>query len=174
LLFFLYSSESGPRCSSPVDTESSGSEGHTKQSQDKFFSAASPCVWNVCVARKAPVVGSDSSSSGGSDSEEEEKTNIVTETISTGAGHETIRLTMDTKNEKATFSSNPDGLVIDQLTIADVRCTKENHPCSSSQEDASQEQCSVAACIKNTQGSCREKSHEDVALNSETTLNGPA
>ncbi|XP_077329702.1 serine/threonine-protein phosphatase 6 regulatory subunit 2 isoform X2 [Lithobates pipiens] len=114
-------SESGPRCSSPVDTESSGSEGHTKQSQEKFFSAASPCVWNVCVARKAPVVGSDSSSSGGSDSEEEEKSNIVTETISTGAGHETIRLTMDTKNEKATFSS-----------------------------------------------------HEDVALNSETALNGPA
>ncbi|KAM5173083.1 serine/threonine-protein phosphatase 6 regulatory subunit 2 isoform 1-T2 [Mantella aurantiaca] len=169
-------SESGPRCSSPVDTESSGSEGHTKQSQEKFFSAASPCVWNVCVARKAPVVGSDSSSSGGSDSEEEEKTNIVTETISTGAGHETIRLTMDTKNEKATFSSNPDDLVIDQLTIADVKCAKENHPCSSSSsaEDASQEQCSVTACIKNTQGSCREKSHGDVALNSETTLNGPA
>ncbi|KAG9489759.1 hypothetical protein GDO78_005611 [Eleutherodactylus coqui] len=97
-------SESGPRCSSPVDTESSASEGHTKQSQDKFFSATSPCVWNVCVARKAPVIGSDSSSSGGSDSEEEDKNNIITETISTGAGHETIRLTMDTKNEKATFS----------------------------------------------------------------------
>ncbi|XP_072258067.1 serine/threonine-protein phosphatase 6 regulatory subunit 2 isoform X2 [Pyxicephalus adspersus] len=167
-------SESGPRCSSPVDTESSSSEGHTKQSQEKFFSAASPCVWNVCVARKAPVVGSDSSSSGGSDSEEEEKTNIVTETISTGAGHETIRLTMDTKNEKATFSSNADGLVIDQLTISDVKCAKENHPCSSNTEDASQEQCSGAACIKNTKGSCREKSHGDVAVNSETTLNGPA
>lgn len=74
-----------------------------------FFSAStvsttSPCVWNVCVARKAPVIGSDSGSSGGSDSEEEDKNNIITETISTGAGHETIRLTMDTKNEKATFS----------------------------------------------------------------------
>ncbi|XP_075064596.1 serine/threonine-protein phosphatase 6 regulatory subunit 2 isoform X1 [Mixophyes fleayi] len=173
-------SESGPRCSSPVDTESSGSEGHTKQSQDKFFSATSPCVWNACVARKAPVIGSDSSSSGGSDSEEEEKTNIITETISTGAGHETIRLTMDTKNEKATFSriftpaGNPDDLVIDKLNIADDKCTKGNHPCNIGSEDASQEQSSVATCITSTQGSCKDKSHGDIALNPETTLNGPA
>uniref|UniRef100_A0A7M4EBS4 Protein phosphatase 6 regulatory subunit 2 n=1 Tax=Crocodylus porosus TaxID=8502 RepID=A0A7M4EBS4_CROPO len=95
-------SESGPRCSSPVDTESSDSEGNPKQSQDKTFSTTSPCVWNVCVTRKAPLVASDSSSSGGSDSEEDEdKTDIVTETISTGSGQETIKLTMDAKNEKA-------------------------------------------------------------------------
>ncbi|KAM9310904.1 serine/threonine-protein phosphatase 6 regulatory subunit 2 [Gastrophryne carolinensis] len=172
-------SESGPRCSSPVDTESSGSVAHTKQSQEKFFSAASPCVWNVCVARKAPVIGSDSSSSGGSDSEEEEKMNIVTETISTGAGHETIRLTMDTKDGKATFSrtfipaGNPEGLAIDQLSIADNRCTNEHHPCNSSNSSASQEQGSVADCTTDSQGSCREKSHS-AALNSETSLNGPA
>uniref|UniRef100_A0A8D0L4J4 Protein phosphatase 6 regulatory subunit 2 n=1 Tax=Sphenodon punctatus TaxID=8508 RepID=A0A8D0L4J4_SPHPU len=98
-------SESGPRCSSPVDTESSNSQGNPKQSQDKNFSASSPCVWNVCVARKAPLVASDSSSSGGSDSEEEEeKTDIITETISTGSGQETIKLTMDAKNEKAVFT----------------------------------------------------------------------
>uniref|UniRef100_A0A8C8RLW0 Protein phosphatase 6 regulatory subunit 2 n=1 Tax=Pelusios castaneus TaxID=367368 RepID=A0A8C8RLW0_9SAUR len=98
-------SESGPRCSSPVDTDSSDSEANPKQSQDKNFSAASPCVWNVCVPRKAPLVASDSSSSGGSDSEEEEdKADIVTETISTGSGQETIKLTMDAKNEKAVFT----------------------------------------------------------------------
>lgn len=68
-------------------------------------SAASPCVWNVCVTRKAPLVASDSSSSGGSDSDEEEdKADIVTETISTGSGQETIKLTMDAKNEKAVFT----------------------------------------------------------------------
>lgn len=68
-------------------------------------SAASPCVWNVCVTRKAPLVASDSSSSGGSDSEEEEdKAETVTETISTGSGQETIKLTMDAKNEKAVFT----------------------------------------------------------------------
>ncbi|XP_044135859.1 serine/threonine-protein phosphatase 6 regulatory subunit 2 isoform X2 [Bufo gargarizans] len=172
-------SESGPRCSSPVDTESSASEGHSKQSQDKFFGATSPCVWNVCVARKAPVIGSDSSSSGGSDSEEEDKNNIITETISTGAGHETIRLTMDTKNEKATFSriftpaGNPEALVIDQLTIADTKCANEKHPCNSSAGDESQEQKVISTCT-NPQGPCKEKSQEDLAPNPEATLNGPA
>ncbi|XP_030071636.1 LOW QUALITY PROTEIN: serine/threonine-protein phosphatase 6 regulatory subunit 2 [Microcaecilia unicolor] len=89
--------------------------------------ATSPCVWNVCVARKAPLVASDSSSSGGSDSEEEgEKTDIVTETISTGAGQETIKLTMDAKNEKAVFTSDVDCLVIDKLTITDTTAAKES------------------------------------------------
>ncbi|XP_054843910.1 serine/threonine-protein phosphatase 6 regulatory subunit 2 isoform X2 [Eublepharis macularius] len=99
-------SEAGPRCSSPVDTESSDSEGNPKQSQDKNFSAASPCVWNICVARKAPLVASDSSSFGGPDSEEEEEKekDVVTETFSTGSGQEKIQLTMDTKNEKAVYT----------------------------------------------------------------------
>ncbi|XP_018106429.1 protein phosphatase 6 regulatory subunit 2 L homeolog isoform X3 [Xenopus laevis] len=166
-------SESGPRCSSPVDTESSSSDGRTKHSQDKLFSAASPCVWNVCVARKNPVIGSDSSSSGGSDSDEEDKNNIVTETISTGSGHETIRLTMDTKNEKATFSSNPDDLAIDQMSVTDNRPTKASHP-SSNTEDSSQEQSVAAQCDTSTQSTCKEKSHGSLASAPETTVNGPA
>ncbi|KAL7402570.1 hypothetical protein ABVT39_016981 [Epinephelus coioides] len=96
-------SETGPRCSSPVDSELSGS-GNTKPNQN-------PCVWSVCVARKAPLVASDSSSSSSSDSDEEEgKTEsatsetVTTETITTGAGKETIRLTVDAKNERAVFS----------------------------------------------------------------------
>ncbi|NWU70809.1 PP6R2 phosphatase, partial [Pterocles burchelli] len=122
-------SESGPRCSSPADTESSDAGGTPKQSQDKNFSTASPCVWNVCVTRKAPLVASDSSSSGGSDSdEEEEKANIVTETISTGSGQETIKLTMDAKNEKAVFTSDADCMVIDKLTITDMGTTKASRP----------------------------------------------
>ncbi|XP_041441013.1 protein phosphatase 6 regulatory subunit 2 L homeolog isoform X2 [Xenopus laevis] len=172
-------SESGPRCSSPVDTESSSSDGRTKHSQDKLFSAASPCVWNVCVARKNPVIGSDSSSSGGSDSDEEDKNNIVTETISTGSGHETIRLTMDTKNEKATFSriftpaGNPDDLAIDQMSVTDNRPTKASHP-SSNTEDSSQEQSVAAQCDTSTQSTCKEKSHGSLASAPETTVNGPA
>lgn len=74
-------------------------------------SLSAACVWSVCVARKAPLVASDSSSSSSSDSDEEEgKTESVTsetvtkETITTGAGKETIRLTMDAKNERAVFS----------------------------------------------------------------------
>lgn len=95
-------SETGPRCSSPVDSELSGSDS-TKPNQN-------PCVWSVCVARKAPLVASDSSSSSSSDSDEEEgKTDSsTTETITTGAGKETIRLTVDAKNERAVFSSDAD------------------------------------------------------------------
>ncbi|XP_029290508.1 serine/threonine-protein phosphatase 6 regulatory subunit 2 isoform X2 [Cottoperca gobio] len=96
-------SETGPRCSSPVDSELSGS-GNTKPNQN-------PCVWSVCVARKAPLVASDSSSSSNSDSDEEERKAgsatsemVTTETITTGAGKETIRLTVDAKNERAVFS----------------------------------------------------------------------
>ncbi|CAB1323118.1 unnamed protein product [Coregonus sp. 'balchen'] len=66
-------SETGLRCTSPVNSEICGSD-KTKPSQGK-----NPCVWSVCVARKAPLVASDTSSSGGSDSEEEEeKTESVT------------------------------------------------------------------------------------------------
>uniref|UniRef100_A0A665VH99 Protein phosphatase 6, regulatory subunit 2b n=1 Tax=Echeneis naucrates TaxID=173247 RepID=A0A665VH99_ECHNA len=96
-------SETGPRCSSPVDSELSGSD-NTKPNQN-------PCVWSVCVARKAPLVASDSSSSSSSDSDEEEgKTEstssetVTTETLTTGAGKETIRLTVDAKNERAVFT----------------------------------------------------------------------
>ncbi|NXX40537.1 PP6R2 phosphatase, partial [Tricholaema leucomelas] len=125
-------SESGPRCSSPADTESNNSDGNPKQSQDKNSSTASPCVWNVCVTRKAPLVASDSSSSGGSDSEEEEeKADVVTETISTGSGQETIKLTMDAKNEKAVFSSDTACMVIDKLTITDIAAPKAAKPLNS-------------------------------------------
>lgn len=63
------------------------------------------------MARKAPLVASDSSSSNSSDSDDEEAKKdpssgqtVTTETVSTVAGKETIRLTVDTKNERAVFS----------------------------------------------------------------------
>ncbi|XP_042266621.1 serine/threonine-protein phosphatase 6 regulatory subunit 2 isoform X3 [Thunnus albacares] len=111
-------SETGPRCSSPVDSELSGSDS-TKPNQN-------PCVWSVCVARKAPLVASDSSSSSSSESDEEEsKTEssstetVTTETITTGAGKETIRLTVDAKNERAVFTSEADKMPVEGLSIKD-------------------------------------------------------
>ncbi|XP_013858932.1 serine/threonine-protein phosphatase 6 regulatory subunit 2 isoform X2 [Austrofundulus limnaeus] len=111
-------SETGPRCSSPVDSELSGSD-NTKLNPN-------PCVWSACVARKAPLVASDSSSSSGSDSDEEEgKTEstssemVTKETITTGAGKETIRLTVDAKNERAVFTSEADKLPVEGLSIKD-------------------------------------------------------
>ncbi|KAM6937759.1 serine/threonine-protein phosphatase 6 regulatory subunit 2 isoform 1-T1 [Xenentodon cancila] len=95
-------SETGPRCSSPVDSDLSGSDVKPN---------TNPCVWSACVARKAPLVASDTSSSSSSGSDEEEsKTEssssetVTTETITTGAGKETIRLTVDAKNERAVFT----------------------------------------------------------------------
>nr|XP_032625858.1 serine/threonine-protein phosphatase 6 regulatory subunit 2 isoform X3 [Chelonoidis abingdonii] len=158
-------SESGPRCSSPVDTESSDSEGNPKQGQDKNFNAASPCVWNVCVARKAPLVASDSSSSGGSDSEEEEdKADIVTETISTGSGQETIKLTMDAKNEKAVFTrifrpsvrGDADCLVIDKLTITDMGTTKVSKPLKSMPQHSEELQNTAAVGMAATESTTKD------------------
>lgn len=111
-------SETGPRCSSPVDSELSSSDG-TKPNQN-------PCVWSVCVARKAPLVASDSSSSNSSDSDEEEgkkesaaSQTVTMETVTTGAGKETLRLTVDAKNERAFFSSEADKVPLEGLAIKD-------------------------------------------------------
>ncbi|XP_072216724.1 serine/threonine-protein phosphatase 6 regulatory subunit 2 [Excalfactoria chinensis] len=163
-------SESGPRCSSPADTESSGSDGNPKQSQDKNFNTASPCVWNVCVTRKAPLVASDSSSSGGSDSEDEdEKGDVVTETISTGAGQETVKLTMDAKNEKAVFTSDAGCMVIDKLTITDVGTTKASKPLNNAAQHPEEHQNTAPV----TETATKDRKEEALPC-AEATLNGPA
>ncbi|XP_069657534.1 serine/threonine-protein phosphatase 6 regulatory subunit 2 isoform X1 [Haliaeetus albicilla] len=175
-------SESGPRCSSPVDTESNDSDGNPKQSQDKNFSAASPCVWNVCVTRKAPLVASDSSSSGGSDSDEEEdKADIVTETISTGSGQETIKLTMDAKNEKAVFTrvfrpavrGDADCMVIDKLAITDIGTTKTSKPLNNVTQHSEEHQNTAAVVTAVTETATKDRK-EEVLPCAEATLNGPA
>ncbi|XP_051016151.1 serine/threonine-protein phosphatase 6 regulatory subunit 2 isoform X2 [Acomys russatus] len=79
-------SESGPRCSSPVDMDHSHAEGGQSPGPEKAFGPTSPCAWNVCVTRKAPLVASDSSSSGGSDSEDDEKAAGTVEAVCTGHG----------------------------------------------------------------------------------------
>ncbi|XP_049986374.1 serine/threonine-protein phosphatase 6 regulatory subunit 2 isoform X2 [Alexandromys fortis] len=79
-------SESGPRCSSPVDMDHSHAEGGQSPGPEKAFGPTSPCTWNVCVTRKAPLVASDSSSSGGSDSEDDEKAAGAVEAMRTGHG----------------------------------------------------------------------------------------
>ncbi|XP_033888024.3 serine/threonine-protein phosphatase 6 regulatory subunit 2a isoform X2 [Acipenser ruthenus] len=173
-------SESGPRCSSPVDSDSNDSEEHPKQNQDKNFSGSSPCVWNVCVARKAPLVASDSSSSGGSDSEEEEdKTDIVTETIKTGSGHETVKLTMDAKNEKAVFTRifrpsvrcDADSMLIDKLTITDVpqKGCESPHRIDPSEDPLN----SNATDSTTTELIAKDRNREEAVPSSEAAINGP-
>ncbi|KAL1767317.1 serine serine/threonine-protein phosphatase 6 regulatory subunit 2 isoform X1 [Sigmodon hispidus] len=79
-------SESGPRCSSPVDMDHNHAEGGPSPGPEKAFGPTSPCAWNVCVTRKAPLVASDSSSSGGSDSEDDEKAAGAVEAVWTAHG----------------------------------------------------------------------------------------
>ncbi|XP_045411295.1 serine/threonine-protein phosphatase 6 regulatory subunit 2 isoform X2 [Lemur catta] len=97
-------SESGPRCSSPVDTEHSPAEGGRGQDLEKAFGPASPCAWNVCVTRKAPLVVSDSSSSGGSDSEDDEKAAGATETARRSPSQEAPPLPTVARTEEAVVS----------------------------------------------------------------------
>ncbi|XP_017360409.1 serine/threonine-protein phosphatase 6 regulatory subunit 2 isoform X2 [Cebus imitator] len=94
--------ESGPRCSSPVDTECSHAEGSHSQGPEKASSPASPCAWNVCATRKAPLLASDSSSSGGSDSgDEDQKAATAVEAVSRGPGWEAPALPAVTRTEEA-------------------------------------------------------------------------
>uniref|UniRef100_A0A671LA41 Serine/threonine-protein phosphatase 6 regulatory subunit 2-like n=2 Tax=Sinocyclocheilus anshuiensis TaxID=1608454 RepID=A0A671LA41_9TELE len=86
-------SDAGPRCSSPVDSEN----------PNKPIKSSSACVWNVCGARKAPLVASDSSSSESDSEEEENRTNIITESVATANAKDNVKLSVDAKNEKAVF-----------------------------------------------------------------------
>ncbi|XP_077614196.1 serine/threonine-protein phosphatase 6 regulatory subunit 2 isoform X5 [Crocuta crocuta] len=74
-------SESGPRCSSPVDTGHSGAQDGLNQGPERTLGPASPCAWNACVTRKAPPAVSDST-------EDEQKTAGGLEAVSTGPSRE--------------------------------------------------------------------------------------
>ncbi|NWS17669.1 PP6R2 phosphatase, partial [Pachyramphus minor] len=118
-------SESGPRCSSPVDTESGDTDGTPKQGQDKNFSPGSPCVWNVCVTRKAPLVASDSSSSGGSDSDDDDdKAEPGTGPPGTTTAQEGSQLPGEARKDKAVISSDADSVVVEKMAIADMGSPK--------------------------------------------------
>ncbi|KAM9228886.1 serine/threonine-protein phosphatase 6 regulatory subunit 2 isoform 2-T3 [Dugong dugon] len=54
-------SDSGPRCSSPVDTDGGDVQGGPNQCPEKTPSPAHPSAWNTCVPRKAPPIASGGS-----------------------------------------------------------------------------------------------------------------
>lgn len=91
-------SDTGPRCSSPVDSQNPGKQSQTDEVK------GSACVWSVCGSRKAPLVASDSSSSDTDSEEEEDKANII-ETVAVGKAKDAVKLGGDAKNEKV-FSSD--------------------------------------------------------------------
>ncbi|XP_073706128.1 serine/threonine-protein phosphatase 6 regulatory subunit 2 isoform X2 [Garra rufa] len=117
-------SDAGPRCSSPVD-----SENPNKKSQNEEVKGSSTCVWSVCGTRKAPLVASDSSSSGTDSEEEEDRNNIIIESVATANAKETVKLSVDAKNEKAVFISDTNaratgGMATDVIATGSITNTQ--------------------------------------------------
>ncbi|XP_064446482.1 serine/threonine-protein phosphatase 6 regulatory subunit 2 isoform X5 [Mirounga angustirostris] len=74
-------SESGPRCSSPVDMGHGDAQDGPKQGPERALGPASPCAWSACVTRKAPLVVSDHG-------EDEQKMAGALEAVSLGPSRE--------------------------------------------------------------------------------------
>ncbi|XP_054426435.1 serine/threonine-protein phosphatase 6 regulatory subunit 2 isoform X2 [Pteronotus mesoamericanus] len=74
-------SESGPRCSSPVDTGRGDAQGGMSQGPERTPGPAPPCAWNVCVPRDAPLVASNSN-------EDEQEAAVASQAVSVGPGRE--------------------------------------------------------------------------------------
>ncbi|KAL6117099.1 ppp6r2 [Pungitius sinensis] len=101
--------ESGPKCSSPVDSGSGDTEKQAQQKNEKT-------AWPVGEGRKAPLVASDSSSSGGSDSEEDDK-------HAAGATPPAAARTPETagapRNETADLKSEESPVSLEKLSLSD-------------------------------------------------------
>lgn len=122
--FFSHSTETNPRCSSPVDSASGATDKQAKRNHEKSGescdvlrhtelphnkphvnnaacssadAAASPGAWPVGEGKKAPLVASDSSSSGGSDSEEDDKKSAAAPTAAVSSETASAPKTADLK-----------------------------------------------------------------------------
>ncbi|KAM9072075.1 serine/threonine-protein phosphatase 6 regulatory subunit 2 isoform 4-T9 [Megaptera novaeangliae] len=74
-------SESGPRCSSPVDRGHGDAQGGLNRGPERTPGPAAPGAWNACVARKAPLVAS-------SGREDKQKVAVASEAVRMGPGRE--------------------------------------------------------------------------------------
>ncbi|XP_027762198.1 serine/threonine-protein phosphatase 6 regulatory subunit 2 [Empidonax traillii] len=169
-------SESGPRCSSPVDTESGGTGGTPKQGQDKNFSPGSPCVWNVCVTRKAPLVASDSSSSGGSDSDDDDDNNKAepgTGAAGTATGQDGSQLPGEARKDKAVTSSDADSVVVEKVAIADTGSPKAPKALNNVAPHSEGHQKVAPVVTAVTETATKDRKEEALPC-AEATLNGPA
>uniref|UniRef100_A0A8C5JJD0 Protein phosphatase 6 regulatory subunit 2 n=1 Tax=Junco hyemalis TaxID=40217 RepID=A0A8C5JJD0_JUNHY len=157
-------SESGPRCSSPVDTESGGTDGTPAQGQDKNSStAASPCVWNACGTRKAPLVALDSSSSGSSESDDDDDDKAK-------AGTESTATAQEPSKDRAAPSSGSDGKAPEMLPAGDSGAPRARNS-AATHTDGHQR---VATAVTTaTETATRDRSDEALPC-TEATLNGPA
>ncbi|OWK50798.1 Serine/threonine-protein phosphatase 6 regulatory subunit 2 [Lonchura striata] len=160
-------SESSPRCSSPMDTESGGTDRTPAQGQDKNSSAAaSPCVWNACGTRKAPLVALDSSSSGSSESDDDDDDKAK-------AGTESTATTQEPSKDRAAPSSGSKGKALETLPVADSGTAAAPRARSSAATHTDGHQRAATAVTTATETATRDRSVEALPC-AEATLNGPA
>ncbi|XP_030117435.4 serine/threonine-protein phosphatase 6 regulatory subunit 2 [Taeniopygia guttata] len=158
-------SESSPRCSSPVDTESGGTDRTPAQGQDKNSSAAaSPCVWNACGTRKAPLVALDSSSSGSSESDDDDDDKAKAGTESTA---------QEPSKDRAAPTSDSKGKALETLPVADSGTAAAPRARSSAATHTDGHQRAATAVTTATETATRDRSVEALPC-AEATLNGPA
>ncbi|XP_068045395.1 serine/threonine-protein phosphatase 6 regulatory subunit 2 [Anomalospiza imberbis] len=159
-------SESGPRCSSPVDTESGGTDRTPAQGQDKNSSAAaSPCVWNACGTRKAPLVALDSSSSGSSESDDDDD--------KAKAGTESMATAQEPSKDRAAPTSDSKGKALETLPVADSGTAGAPRARNSVATHTDGHQRAATAVTTATETATRDRSEEALPC-AEATLNGPA
>ncbi|XP_019524110.1 PREDICTED: serine/threonine-protein phosphatase 6 regulatory subunit 2 isoform X3 [Hipposideros armiger] len=94
-------SESGPRCSSPVDTGLGDAQDGLNQGPERTPGPASPCAWNVCVSRNASLVASNSD-------EDKQKVAVTSEAVSMGPGREAPPLPTSVPRAPHAASTPPD------------------------------------------------------------------
>ncbi|NXA80747.1 PP6R2 phosphatase, partial [Thryothorus ludovicianus] len=161
-------SESGPRCSSPVDTESGGTARTPAQGQDKNLWAvpppASPCVWNACGTRKAPLVASDSSSSGSSESDDDDDDKAKAGTEPT---------TQEPSKDRAAPSSDSEGRALETPPVGEPGPAAAPRARSSAATHTDGHQRVATAVTAATETATRDRSDEALPC-AEATLNGPA
>ncbi|TRZ11930.1 hypothetical protein HGM15179_015171 [Zosterops borbonicus] len=153
-------SESSPRCSSPVDTQGSGTDRSPAQGQDKNCSTTSPCVWNACGARKAPLGALDSSSSGSSDSDDDDDDNKAK------------AATEPTAQEPGKDRAAPSRAAVETPPVAEAGAAGAPRARSSAATHTDGHQ-RVPAVTPATDTATRDRSEEALPC-TEATLNGPA
>ncbi|XP_071274532.1 serine/threonine-protein phosphatase 6 regulatory subunit 2 isoform X4 [Agelaius tricolor] len=146
----------------PPPSPHKGSTPEQKDSDScQASTAASPCVWNACGTRKAPLVALDSSSSGSSESDDDDDDKAK-------AGTESTATAQEPGKDRAAPSSGPDGKAPETLPAADAPRARNS---AATHTDGHQR---VATAVTTaTETATRDRSDEALPC-AEATLNGPA
>ncbi|KAM4901971.1 serine/threonine-protein phosphatase 6 regulatory subunit 2 isoform 4-T4 [Sylvia borin] len=147
----------------PPPSPHKGSTPEKKDTEPSQASTASPCVWNACGTRKAPLGALDSSSSGSSESDDDDddKAKAATEPTAQEPG-----------KDRAAPSSDPDRAAVETPPGAESGPAGAPRARSSAATHTDGHQ-RVTAVTPATDTATRDRSEEALPC-PEATLNGPA